>query len=385
MKGVQISKQMIIALVAVISLVSFAIVRWIFMSKKYSTRFDGRLPFAIEEQLNSSISKYLEEYPVKNQIFISAPYQAGKSRLLNQIADRMTQEGRLVFNLDFSNVHSYDDFLKMFRIACVKNLYQIKSILPSSNLKKLPTFPLIPKENLTEGYQLPLQLRELYNSIYASLENLGEHFDTRPFLQISRYLREAYPVLRPVIIIHNFDKLLDSKQCEKYIANIHLINSCHVFLELEDSALKLDRRFINTHRFIEIAAPRSSAEKTFVQKFAVFAPGEYRKIVSSFGENYGIFSIMHEALKSGLKLDEAIKNELNHTKALVQSTLAQQHVRRSQLPICSDEDLTSGNDIIKTISQIEPYRLFLKKGLIYIRNDLSFTAANKAIHSALCS
>ena len=384
MKGLKLNNKLIIALVGSISVVVFILARWIFISKKYSVRFDGRLPFTIEEQLNQSINKYLEEYPVKSQVFISAPYKAGKSRLLNSIAENTAKDGRLVLNLDLSNVHSYDDFLKMFRIACIKNMHQIKSILSSSQLKKLPIFPEVPRENLTESYQLPQQLRELYNSLYASLEELGQHFETGSFIQINRFLRDAYPVLRPVIIIQNFDKLLDSKRGEKFWANIHLINSCHVFLELEDSSLKLDKHFMDAHRFIEILPPKASAEKNFVGKYAVFAPGEYRKIVSTFGEHYGVFSDIHEDIKSGSRLDEALKNQLNQTNALVQSSLAQIKFKRTHLPICSEEEQT-GNDIIKTISSIEPYRLLIKKGLIYIRNDLSFVAANKAFHNAFCN
>ena len=384
MKEKKFSIKLIIPIVAVVILVAVFLSRWIFISKKYSTRFDGRLPFSIEDQLNQSISKYLEEYPVKNQIFISAPYKAGKSRLLNFVAEEMVKDGRLVLNLDLSNVHSYDDFLKMFRIACIRNLHQIKSILSSSQLKKLPTFPVMPKENLTESYQLPQQLRELYNSLYANLERLGEHFETRPFIQINRFLREAYPVLRPVIIIQNFDKLLDSKRGEKYWSNLHLITSCHVLLELEDSSLKLDKNFINTHRFIEILPPKASAEKSFVGENAVFTPFEYRKIISNFGEHYGVFSEIHENLKSGSKLDEAIKNELNQTNALVNTALSQIKFKKSHLPICSEEEQT-GNGIIQTISSIEPYKLLIKKGLIYVRNDLTLIAANKAFHNAFCS
>jgi hypothetical protein len=361
-------------------LVVAGIAYWMGMSKKYSVRFDGRLPFFIEEKLNASISNYIMEYPARKQVFITAPYKAGKTRLLNQVTEELAKQGRLVFHLNLEDVSSPGDFLKMFRISTIKSMNMIKSTISSSSRKKTNKVFRAPKENLTEAANLPQQLKELYEGIYANLEELFDNFGTYQFHEINRLLKESVSALRPVIIVEGFDKLLKSKKYEKYYSNIHIIDFCPFLIELHDSSFKLNKEFVDSHRFIEIEAPKQSAEKVLVQKNSVFTPFEFKKIVSIFGEHAGVLSNIKESIRFGKKVDDAISIELNHTSALVNAAVSDLDLKKDPLPICSEQQNT-----IESLSNMEKYLPLIKSGLLYITNDMQIIAANKAIHNAFCA
>ena len=380
MKEKQILSNMRYVLIGIGVFVVACIIRWMGMSKKYSVRFDGRLPFFIEDKLNASIYSYIEEYPSRNQVFITAPYKYGKTRILNQISENLEEHGRLVFHLNLEDVSSPSDFLKMFRISTIKSMNKIKSTVSNSALKKMNRVYRTPKENLTEAANLPQQLKEFYEGIYSSLEELFETFGTRSFHQINIFLRGAASALKPVIIIEGFDKLLQSRKYEKYYLNLQIIDVCPVIIELKDSSVKLDKEFLNSHRFIEVEAPKHSAEKVLVQKNTVFTPFEYKKIVSTFGEHPGTFSDIKESIKFGTKIEDAIDIELNQTNAMVNAAVSELKLKKGTLPICSEQSNT-----LDSLNNMKSYLPLIRSGLLYITNDMQIIAANKAIHHALCA
>lgn len=378
-----------ISIGAAVALVIGVLVFLLSKKEKIETRFDGKLPLVISSQLNTTFSNYITTVPVSYTALITGRHESGKSRILNYFCEEQTKLGRLALNFDLKSVKTFNDLLSIFRISAIDQFNNLKSTISSSALKKIPDFDA--STSLPEANALPDKLKNLYLALYSQLANLLEHgFSQKSIFQFGRILGNSYQALAPIIIIQNYDyiynitapndeefgvKLADAIE-SMLSARSHKHHYIPVFFEIKNSLLKTRHRWSNAFRFVEI--PNIEApEREFVNHYKLFSLNEMKKILGIFGPHPGSISSIYEAMRVGIKIDDAISVEQRRIHNIVNKA------RRNNATLsafcAAPNDFHPSNE-----AQIAEFYDLIEQGILYLDNELIMRPSNKAVLAALC-
>ncbi|EAY05875.1 hypothetical protein TVAG_284580 [Trichomonas vaginalis G3] len=357
----------------------------------FEATLDGKLPFVLSSQMNATFYNYITTLPVSYVALITGRQESGKSRALNYFSDTQTQLGRLVLNIDLKSVNTYEDLLSVFRISAIEQFNIIKQIISSSNLKKIVDFNYDANLNLPEATPLPDKLKNLYFSLYSQLNHLLDHkFSQRSVFEFGRLLSLNYHALAPIVIIQNYDRIYNitapndpefgiklADAIESYLsARSHLNHKIPVFFEIKNSLLKIQHRWGNAFRFIEMQ-DIENAEREYTSHYKIFSPQEIKKIIGAFGTHPGSLSSMFEARKLGINLDVAISNEQTRLKNIVN---VESRDNTTVKAFCSAPYQFHPT----TEKHISDFYDLIEQGLLYLDNELILQPSNKAVFTAMC-
>lgn len=384
MKGNQKLTSILIAVGAAVVLVASFVIYKLTRPVVKIDRYVGEIPYVWDQFLNVTIDHYVHDVPSSSIALISGPYQSGKSRLMNIIAKQSANEGRFVIDLDLSNVNTYDDLLIAFRQTATDSLTNLQK----TTLKKLPKSYFKANTSLPELETFTENIQTFYRGLYNSLKSVKRQgFSENGLQEFFRLLREAHSSIKPIILIHNFDKLYSLRNGEDAEFGLKLIEALKakqterlqyeatvpIILEIKDSYIRLTREFSNVYRFFEVT--KFKKLKTELANLKVFTSAEVRKISFAFGSHAGSYAHILERLRTSQKIDDAISAEIEAVKAEVQNYPIPANVK----DICGL--LPADSYSVK----LDPLRPLIQRGLIYINSQMKVTFANKAVKKAICN
>ena len=132
--GLNQTKRNIILAVGIFVLAAF--IYYIITMRRTFVRHQGRIPYVWNDDFNLTIRQYINTAPTRNVLVLTGPYQCGKSRALNVMANDLATTRHFVVNCDFSTAKTPEDVISLFKIGVINGLSAVRPYLSSSQINR---------------------------------------------------------------------------------------------------------------------------------------------------------------------------------------------------------------------------------------------------------
>ena len=132
--GLNKTKRNLLLALGVFVLVAF--IYYIITMRRTFVRYSGRLPYIWNDDFNLTLRQYINTAPTRNVLVLTGPYQSGKSRALNVMANDLAAARHLVVNCDLSTAKTPEDVISLFKIAIINGLTAVHPYLSSSQINR---------------------------------------------------------------------------------------------------------------------------------------------------------------------------------------------------------------------------------------------------------
>ncbi|KAH0791950.1 hypothetical protein GPJ56_004134 [Histomonas meleagridis] len=343
----------------------------------------------LSSTLNTSLKRYVETLPSRNTMFVTGPYESGKSQTLNLLAEDLFTKQRLVLNLDASKFPTEVEFVSHLKTSLLDGLLKLRPYLSADILKSLN-----PK-SMNKSISLPLgldsQLGQTYLRISKSIDqilNKDNTISTYGIYNFFSVLHSFSDTIRPVIFLHSGDTLINTSLYHIVSSSLSRKNLYTNFvptvIELRDSSILNNISHLSSLNTIRISCSQDFNETAFeiLIRSKIFSAYELRRVSTRLGAHGGALAHVFEDLKFGINIDEAIEHEENRINEIVNNALTRA-VKKSQFvqKLCKSSDGAFAADVADVMS----LKKLFEKGLLYTDDKMRTKVANKGVMKALCT
>ena len=366
--------------------VGYLIIRFRFIRK------EEKFPFIWTFSMNRTIQNYVSKYPSREVLYVTGPYKSGKSRAMKIIQNQLISQGRLVVSVDANNFWPIGSFLSAIKGSIAQSLVEIKPKIPADVLRNLQERRQKFIRNRKVNESIPENIDPSLHGVYSSLSNVVDKifdgkevsaFAVTKFFNRLEFYREQ---LRPVLIIHNYDRLLSSNvsaalfdAIESRLSRRNLYGDfVPVICEVADTSIFARQKLDSIPSITATAetVPFTKKESEFLIENKYLRRSEFKKLYNAFGGHGGHFAECYEDLLygEGESIESIIKrrtNELDNKLANIMNDAAKNAVRK----VCR------GKAGVNSIDDLEP---LLRRGYITLDRNLTFHFGSKVVEKILC-
>ncbi|KAH0788806.1 hypothetical protein GPJ56_007488 [Histomonas meleagridis] len=344
-------------------------------------RYQGLFPIYWDKTFNSSIQYYIQTRPTRNVALITGARQSGKSTVLNQISEKLQNEGRFVVNVDALEVKTLDDLVKRIRAAVALGLTQAYNILSTNMITGLNEIQDPQNETSLPIPSFPNPaLQKPFIAISSTLESIGNFSEMAVHKFFDTF--EAYEeLLRPVLIFQNIEYIyeLDSRIIKSAVSRLsrrnHYNDYVPVFVEIKNSHNLINLETTSSFQVLTIKPIHDSRTK-FVFTNPLFRRSEYRKIFNTFGSHQGTFARVFEDLRYNVPIEKSILN----IKEEIKQTIQRIGISKVPSEICSKSEKVLLN--FNETAQLAP---LFANGYLVLNDGMYVKFMNKEVRTTLCT
>ncbi|OHT14226.1 hypothetical protein TRFO_15531 [Tritrichomonas foetus] len=357
-------------------------------------RFEGPIPFIYTSSINKTVRHYIETRPSRFVLLIGGPSNSGKSRLIDILAQESIENSRLVIKLDVNAASSIEEFAKFLKVALVEGLTNIRSSISANKIKNVNN-----EIDMAEESQQTVsdpKIAKLFNILERNIDlSYQKGFSEKHIHRFFEILEAMSDNFRPIIFMHNFDKIASLGTDEDPEFGSKLIKSVSaglsrrdlyqqtvpIVLEIKNTLYLVNKTQNPIFRYFEIDHELGDVTNELVDNAPVFNLFELRKVIKKFGAHGGSISKIFESLRYGQKIDDAIDELYQSYKVMVKSNIAG---RKEALAVVKRICDAKGTLPIGNLTDIEYIRP-LFDGCVYLSKEFQIRASNRAVVDALCS
>ena len=294
------------------------------------TSYDKPLPYVFNTQFRKELSEFVLENK-KEVGIVFGPSGIGKSRGLQQFSKFLNANNSLALNFDFKKVSEFvsnRDLLRYIRLSIFQSFAEIdgKSQKWRDVIKNAEDVAGALK-NATEIEKGTSRFKSQDVATLAKLfAKIAAEFGNSPALAFRVFfetLEALAPVVRPVVIINDIERLANEKTKLFWKAVTEFLDNdknVTFLFEVSDPSALLDGRIPIGHdmfRMIEVGPmEKSVAVSELVKKEHAFNTRDFDELWAVFGGHGRSLTVAHEFLTGGEPLKGAIDriSEINKRK-----------------------------------------------------------------------
>ena len=293
--------------------------------------FDRPIPYIFDVQYHKDLRKYADEEEHKEILLVYGPHGMGKTRGLIEFGKELQQEGRLVIDIDLFSVSQYatnSDIIDFLSNAVIESFHALdgtsykQSLLKQALSKFTATASYIIKDNAGHNHFIgfikdPL-LQKAAQYIVSAIESVNSSANVKA-LALFDAIESLKDSLRPIIIVHEPWRLLQTEGCTEYCVETskffgQLFNgygnvafTTGVIFDVANQT-KIPMFKKEPYRFIRpFEFDPELAQHEFVSKEKIFTTPQFKGLFNLFGGCGIYFSQAHELLLSGYTYSETIE------------------------------------------------------------------------------
>ena len=303
---------------------------YFFISGRKIKYLDRPIPYIFDAQYHNNLRKYADEEEHKEILLVYGPHGIGKTSGLFEFANELQREGRLVIDIDMLSVSQYataSDVVDFLSNAVIQGFRR----LASSPYKNWLLKKEISQFTATASYATTGSLRGNYFSdfsnkqlakagqyLLSTIESVNTSANVKA-LALFDAIESLKDSLRPVIIVHEPWRLLQTEGCTEYCAETtkffgQLFNghgnvpfSTGIIFDVANQTKiplfkKAPYRFVRPYEF-----DPKLAQHEFVSKERIFTALQFKGLFNLFGGCGVYFSQAYELLLRGYTYSESIE------------------------------------------------------------------------------
>lgn len=132
--GLNKTKRNIILTAGIFVLIAF--IYYIITMRRTFVRYSERIPYVWNDDFNLTLRQYINTAPTRNVLVLTGPYQSGKSRAMNIMANDLAAARHFVINCDLSTAKTPEDVISLFKIAVINGLISVHPYLSSTQINR---------------------------------------------------------------------------------------------------------------------------------------------------------------------------------------------------------------------------------------------------------
>ncbi|KAH0793435.1 hypothetical protein GPJ56_002664 [Histomonas meleagridis] len=349
--------------------------------KRTFVRYNGRLPYVWNYDLNQTLSKYLQTYPTRGVLLLTGPYQCGKSRAMNIAADFMIKNKQFVINVDATTARTPYDVVELFKSAIYNGLTSAYSFVSYSRIRSASE--LFPPNSQLEIEALDPALSTIYAALAKDLDNslinpysIVSFFDTLELL---------YGKLNAVIFIHGLETLksiapiLYQTALSRIGRRLLYNDNVPIVCEVRDSSFRLTQPTLPSYVILYEMRELRDPTHDWIVSTRAFSSIEMRKVLERFGGHGGTIERVFEDLKVGIGIDESVEAQQSAVKTHLRKMLTGD-VPSVLAKLC----YMNGTMRVQEKGDLMPIVNLLKSGHLYLSDNGTLKVAHKGVREALC-
>jgi DNA polymerase III delta prime subunit len=292
--------------------------------------FDRPIPYIFDVQFYKDLRKYTDEEEHEQALLVYGPHGIGKTRGLLEFAKEIQKEGRLVIDLDLYSVSQHAtnaDIIEFMCQAIIKSFHALvgtpykQSLLKQALAKVSTSASYIAVDQIGNKHVIGFIKDQLLQRACAYIVGAVESVDKKPSVKATALfdaIESLKESLRPVIIVHEPWRLLQTEGCKEYCVETSkffemLFNGYGngafatglIFDVANQTKIPLFKkaqyRFIRPHEF-----DPDVAQYEFVDKEKIFTPPQFKSLFNLFGGCGIFFAQAHELLANGYPFNEVV-------------------------------------------------------------------------------
>lgn len=99
-------------------------------------RETGRFPFICNPEANHTISRFASSYPPNRILVVSGSYKSGKSRALEELAKKYSEQSQLPVEIRIDRADTFENLVDLLKSSLVRNFMQLSKSLPMSKMEE---------------------------------------------------------------------------------------------------------------------------------------------------------------------------------------------------------------------------------------------------------
>ncbi|OHS97510.1 hypothetical protein TRFO_36264 [Tritrichomonas foetus] len=356
--------------------------------RKSFIREHGRMPFIWNHKLNVTIKNYLSTVPSNQVLFISGPYQSGKSRILELIADFLISTKRFPFIMRADQSVTVEDLVDSIKINSLKVMQRLSQRLSPIEIQQFGA--LCQSKDVDHPQFSDIGMARAYDYVESVADSLLG--DTKLFFDRLTRIDQSIPTC---VLIFGFDRLLKMKSNNgTKLGKIIFNETYHHFRHRTQYAEYIPYviEIMDTSMFLR----KKNSDPSFIYAFTdqienpvnmvsvqrnLFTTKETQFLVESFGGHGGSFSYVFDEMqiKRPIKQStETLKQKLN----VVLSNTIKETKSPVWYQICQSDGEIPWNHVSMNKQLILP---LIKKGLLYANEDKIIKTAHPGVLNYICA
>ncbi|OHT02885.1 hypothetical protein TRFO_06938 [Tritrichomonas foetus] len=356
-----------------------AFIYYIITMRRTFERHSGRIPYVWNHDFNRTLRQYINTLPSRNVLVLTGPYQSGKSRALDVMANDLSTN-HLVLNVDLSTAHSPEDVISLFRIAVINGLAAIYPHISSSKISKS-------SEEFKSDFETDKNIDPFFGRVYNAFCRVLDRslMYSYSFTKFFDYLESLKTTLRPIVFIHNFDnfQVASPELYESAMARLSrrplYLDFVPVVCEIRNSSFRISNQITpESLRFLEVKELKDPTRDLVVLTRAL-SDLELRKIMAAFGGHGGTIDRVFEDLKQGMSIEKSIEKQQKavetYLRNLLNGTFPQPLYEVCRMNGAAK--ITNTDDLNALVPLLESGHLYLSPGFVV-------KTAHNGVKKALC-
>ncbi|KAK8875351.1 hypothetical protein M9Y10_005516 [Tritrichomonas musculus] len=397
---------------------------WLLTKKKSFIRENGRMPFIWNHDLNTTVKNYLNTDPSNQILIVSGPYQSGKSRVLELIAENLIRTKRFPFIIRADQAATIEDLIDLTKINCLKTIDELSNQLTPVEIQKYGTLSIssLHRSNKRDHPHFTGTASTSYSRITSiGLANMYHYMETvanslsvadkdpdlffdlinridlviKPYVlffgfnNLRKKKNKNGVDLGSILYNHSFERFMRRSQYAEFVPYIIEIKDSNLFLNKTNKLIFKSNQFVYafTDQIENVIEEVSRKRSLFTQKEALY-------LQENFGGHGGSLSYVFHEMQVKRPIEESTET-LNAKLKLQLSQIIKNTTDPVYYQICASKGSKKSGQVAEGEGEIKWHDIWpagrkllkplIKTGLLYSNTSKIVKPAHPGVYRYICS